>query len=52
MSSVVMKSGEVPRYNAGERVTHWVVAITFILLAVKDPAIQVALLVWMIQLIA
>ena len=31
--SIVMKSGEVPRYNAGERVTHWVVAITFILLA-------------------
>jgi formate dehydrogenase subunit gamma len=31
--SIVMKSGEVPRYDSGERVTHWVVAITFILLA-------------------
>ena len=38
MSSVVMKSGEVPRYNAGERVTHWVVAITFILLAASGLA--------------
>jgi len=31
--SIVMKSGEVPRYGAAERVNHWVVAITFILLA-------------------
>ena len=31
--SIVMKSGEVPRYNASERVIHWTVAITFILLA-------------------
>jgi len=28
--SIVMKSGEVPRYNASERVIHWTVAITFI----------------------
>lgn len=36
--SIVMKSGEVPRYNASERVTHWVVAITFVLLAVSGLA--------------
>lgn len=36
--SIVMKSGEVPRYNANERVTHWVVAITFILLAASGLA--------------
>ncbi len=36
--SVAMKSGDVPRYNAGERVNHWVVAITFILLAASGLA--------------
>ena len=36
--SIVMKSGEVPRYDAGERVTHWLVAITFILLAASGLA--------------
>lgn len=36
--SIVMKSGEVPRYNASERVTHWVVAITFVLLAASGLA--------------
>ena len=36
--AVVMKSGEVPRYNANERVTHWVVAILFILLAASGLA--------------
>jgi formate dehydrogenase subunit gamma len=33
-----MKSGEVPRYNASERVIHWTVAITFILLAASGLA--------------
>jgi ferredoxin len=33
-----MKSGDVPRYNANERVTHWVVAITFVLLAASGLA--------------
>jgi len=33
-----MKSGEVPRYSANERVTHWIVAILFILLAVSGLA--------------
>lgn len=36
--SIVLKSGEVPRYNSGERVTHWIVAITFILLAASGLA--------------
>lgn len=36
--SIVMKSGEVPRYNASERVIHWTVAITFILLAASGLA--------------
>lgn len=36
--SMVLKSGEVPRYNANERLTHWVVAITFILLALSGLA--------------
>lgn len=38
MSSTVMRSGEVPRYNANERVTHWIVAITFLLLAASGLA--------------
>lgn len=38
MSHVIMKSGEVPRYNASERVTHWIVAILFILLAASGLA--------------
>jgi formate dehydrogenase subunit gamma len=45
MSSTVMnsgeahrKSGDVPRYNANERVVHWVVAITFLLLAASGLA--------------
>lgn len=36
--SIVMKSGEVPRYDAGERVNHWLVAITFILLTASGLA--------------
>lgn len=36
--SIVMKSGEVARYSSGERVNHWVVAITFILLAASGLA--------------
>lgn len=36
--AVVMKSGDVPRYNANERVTHWTVAILFILLAASGLA--------------
>ncbi len=35
---VVMKSGGVPRYDRGERVTHWIVAITFVLLALSGLA--------------
>jgi formate dehydrogenase subunit gamma len=35
---VVMKSGDVPRYARGERVTHWVVAITFVLLSASGLA--------------
>ncbi len=35
---VVMKSGEVPRYSSSERVIHWTVAITFILLAASGLA--------------
>ncbi len=38
-SQVAMKSGEVPRYNANERVVHWVVAITFILAATSGLAL-------------
>jgi formate dehydrogenase subunit gamma len=38
MSSTVMRSGEVQRYNANERVTHWIVAITFLLLAASGLA--------------
>ena len=38
MSHVAMKSGDVPRYNANERVTHWIVAITFLLLAASGLA--------------
>ena len=37
-SHVAMKSGDVPRYNANERVTHWMVAITFLLLAASGLA--------------
>ena len=39
MSHVVMKGGDVPRYNSGERVNHWIVAITFILLAASGLAL-------------
>ena len=39
MSSVVMKSGEVPRYSPSERVQHWSVAITFLLLAASGLAL-------------
>jgi formate dehydrogenase subunit gamma len=39
MSHVVMQSGAVPRYNATERVVHWTVAITFILLAASGLAL-------------
>lgn len=38
MSPVVMKSGEVARYSASERVVHWIVALTFILLAASGLA--------------
>lgn len=37
--SVVMKSGDVPRYNSNERVTHWIVALLFILLAASGLAV-------------
>lgn len=37
-SQVVMKSGDVPRYSAAERVTHWVTAGTFLLLAASGLA--------------
>jgi formate dehydrogenase subunit gamma len=37
-SHVAIKSGDVPRYNANERVTHWIVAITFLLLAASGLA--------------
>ena len=36
--SVLMKSGDVPRYTPGERVNHWSVAILFILLAASGLA--------------
>ena len=36
--SVVMKSGDVPRYDSSERVTHWIVALLFILLAASGLA--------------
>ena len=36
--SVVMKSGDVPRYDSSERVTHWSVALLFILLAASGLA--------------
>lgn len=39
MSQVVVKSGEVPRYNARERVIHWFVAILFILLTLSGLAL-------------
>jgi formate dehydrogenase subunit gamma len=35
---VMMKSGDVPRYSRAERVTHWVVAISFLLLAASGLA--------------
>ncbi len=38
MSHVMMKSGDVPRYNSGERVNHWIVALTFLLLAASGLA--------------
>lgn len=37
--SVVMKSGDVPRYNSNERVLHWIVALLFILLAASGLAV-------------
>jgi len=37
-SHVAVRSGDVPRYNANERVTHWIVAITFLLLAASGLA--------------
>jgi formate dehydrogenase subunit gamma len=37
--SVVLKSGDVPRYNGNERVTHWIVALLFILLAASGLAL-------------
>lgn len=36
--SVVMKSGEVPRYASGERVNHWAVALLFLILAASGLA--------------
>ena len=36
--TVVTKSGDVPRYNPGERVNHWIVAIAFILLTASGLA--------------
>lgn len=38
MSSTVIRRGEVPRYNANERVTHWIVAIAFLFLAASGLA--------------
>lgn len=38
MSGQVTTGGDVPRYSRGERVTHWVVAITFFLLATSGLA--------------
>ena len=38
MAHVAMKSGEVPRYDANERLTHWVVAILFVLLTASGLA--------------
>ncbi len=37
-SHVATRSGDVPRYSANERVTHWIVAITFLLLAASGLA--------------
>ena len=36
--AVVMRSGEIRRYDANERLTHWIVAILFILLAASGLA--------------
>lgn len=36
--AVVMKSGEIRRYDSGERLNHWIVAILFILLAASGLA--------------
>lgn len=38
MNQVSLKSGAVPRYDANERVTHWIVAILFMLLAASGLA--------------
>jgi len=38
MSQVAIKSGDVARYSSNERVTHWVVALTFLLLAASGLA--------------
>lgn len=38
MSGTMVKGGDVPRYNANERVTHWIVALTFLLLAASGLA--------------
>lgn len=38
MSSTAIKSGEVPRYSPGERVNHWIVALTFLCLAASGLA--------------
>jgi len=38
MSHVAIKSGDVARYSSNERVTHWIVALTFLLLAASGLA--------------
>jgi len=38
MSHIAIKSGEVPRHESSERVTHWIVALTFLLLAASGLA--------------
>lgn len=35
---LAVKPGDVPRYSAGERVTHWIVALAFFLLAASGLA--------------
>ena len=36
--AVVMRSGEIRRYDANERLNHWIVAILFTLLAASGLA--------------
>jgi len=45
------KPGLVQRYTAGERTTHWIVAITFVLLAVSGLALFHPSMFWMSNLL-